>query len=357
MTTNIEQANSTIRTPTTEYIESINLLRGVAAFLVVCEHIVGRTPYAIFNQYFGWLDNLGIYGVIIFFVISGFILPYSLGDKYQLRGYGQFLLRRFVRIQPVYFVSIAVSITFTAILTRIAPNAIPFVIDFKILLLHSLYLIPFTQEPWLQGVYWTLAIEFQFYIVIGILYPWFRSISAKSVIYLCLIPISLSLIAFSYSFVESLQLVKYLPYFSLGIFCSLQYKRKISKTLLIAVIFVLSTILLILGTNIYELFVGATTFFIILLWRSNPFANNPLGRLILFFSTISYSWYATHQTFAGAGESLAKFILKLNSFPSQLLIVNLVPIFIFLVSIVFAYIIHLLVEIPSHKLARKIKYK
>jgi peptidoglycan/LPS O-acetylase OafA/YrhL len=65
------------------YIDSVHLLRGVAAMLVVLEHIVRREPYAFFNSIFWCADGLDGVGVSAFFVISGLVLPLSLGVDYH----------------------------------------------------------------------------------------------------------------------------------------------------------------------------------------------------------------------------------------------------------------------------------
>ena len=50
----------------------------------------------------------------------------------------------------------------------------PFVFDIKQIMLHIAYLIPFSEKNWISGVYWTLCVEFQFYVLIAIAYPAIR---------------------------------------------------------------------------------------------------------------------------------------------------------------------------------------
>ena len=86
-------------------IVSLVHLRALAAFLVVAAHSVDASQRA--GAWFGseWLSlgNFGAIGVDIFFVISGFVMPLSLVGKSGLRDSSTFLIRRWFRIAPTYF--------------------------------------------------------------------------------------------------------------------------------------------------------------------------------------------------------------------------------------------------------------
>lgn len=95
--------------PVRQELFAIQSLRGIAAAIVVLNH-------AQFYQakYFGkaaWLPSsmcVGEFGVDLFFVISGFIMMYVTPRAFQgWREQTAFLLRRFLRIYPVYW-SIAI---------------------------------------------------------------------------------------------------------------------------------------------------------------------------------------------------------------------------------------------------------
>jgi peptidoglycan/LPS O-acetylase OafA/YrhL len=63
-----------------------------------------------------WLRASGDYGwlgVQVFFVISGFVIPYSMycGGYRPWQHFGRFLAKRLVRLEPPYLVSIVVFIT------------------------------------------------------------------------------------------------------------------------------------------------------------------------------------------------------------------------------------------------------
>lgn len=340
-----------------KHIESIHVLRGFAALLVVLEHIVGRAGYDGFNHYFGWLDNLGSSGVAIFFVISGFVLPFSLDNSYKVKNYPKFMLRRFVRIEPTYIASIIFSIVVVSAVTRLAPNATPWVPSASNLMAHLLYLIPFTGEDWIQGVYWTLAVEFQFYIIIGLLYPLIKQTYSSKKISIIVIPFVFSCFAFLYSFCEPVQLLKYSPYFALGLFLALHYRSRLSYPTVLLTLSMMTLPALVSGIPPIDWCVSLSTFFVILYWKPAPLSHSLLGRVALFGGTISYSWYVTHQMLASVGESAAKFIATKSFLPMLDLWVNLLPIAVFGCSVLVAWIFYFLIERPTQRLSRQITYK
>ncbi len=102
-------------------IANIQLLRGIAALMVVGEHVKN----AIFSIYLkadpaaSWVANVPLAaGVDIFFVISGFVMAYSTealhGSPGAWRG---FIWRRVIRIAPLYWLATAALILFF-VLTR-----------------------------------------------------------------------------------------------------------------------------------------------------------------------------------------------------------------------------------------------
>ncbi len=155
------------------HFHSIDLLRGIAA-LLVC--IFNFSNFEFNNELIFSSDSLitligsfGKNGVYIFFVISGFVIPYSL-YKYQfkIQNFFHFIAKRFVRIEIPYFVSI-ILVLFVSFVFSFYNNSI-FIFEFNRLIYHILYIIPFTEFEWYNEIYWTLAIEFQFYILLGLFF-------------------------------------------------------------------------------------------------------------------------------------------------------------------------------------------
>jgi peptidoglycan/LPS O-acetylase OafA/YrhL len=145
----------------------LQILRGIAAWLVVFHHI--NQDYFLWNPPFSFLNfiNYGVIGVDIFFVLSGFIMFYSVQNN--TKGGVTFLIDRFFRIFPVYWVMTLLLVLSALILPLNSYNTF-YTWDS---LLKSLLLIPnanpngFGNFPFLY-VGWTLTYEMFFYSVLAI---------------------------------------------------------------------------------------------------------------------------------------------------------------------------------------------
>ena len=148
-------------------IEVINALRAFAALFVAWGHFVaGQGRWLSLSGKYGYL------GVHIFFVISGFVIPWSLyRARYALRDFPRFLLKRNIRLYPPYVASIAISILAANFIMAPLFHLPPVAVSTRSLLLHLTYLNDIVGVPWVNVVYWTLAIEFQWYLVVGFMFP------------------------------------------------------------------------------------------------------------------------------------------------------------------------------------------
>lgn len=209
------------------YLPGLDPLRAIAALSVCLFHLMGGmlpklvvpTTKAAFSQ--GWL------GVIIFFVISGFIIPYSLvGKTYQVRGFFAYIKKRIVRINPPAYISLLLVIGQAVFVTKVIHKSASATAGISWgQLLHNLtFTIPFTNYQWINGVFWTLAIEFQFYIFIGLL---FVVLFERSLVWFAGIYIAVTLLQFVPA-LEAAQFLHYSSVFALGGVALFWQQRRIS---------------------------------------------------------------------------------------------------------------------------------
>lgn len=131
-------------------IEWMDALRGGAAILVLIRHyfnISALGPVAAF------IDP-GTMGVVAFFCISGYVIPWSV--LRQPTTVGQFVLSRAFRLYPAYWVSLALAVLVFPIATH----------EWVANISMGQRFIGVSDAI---GVYWTLQVELIFYVLVAIL--------------------------------------------------------------------------------------------------------------------------------------------------------------------------------------------
>jgi peptidoglycan/LPS O-acetylase OafA/YrhL len=151
-----------------EFLTSIESIRGIAVLLVFCAHTLQHwnsifkadTAEIIYLYLFTFHFDFGKLGVYIFFLISGYLIPFHNRERNEVTAQ-HFLTRRFYRIVPLYLLSIPIGIYFEhmAFGSSFSANAVA---------LNALLIPNFFSEPFALNVYWTLQIEMVFYLLIAI---------------------------------------------------------------------------------------------------------------------------------------------------------------------------------------------
>jgi len=118
-----------------------------------------------FQQDFLYLQNFGAFGVDIFFVISGFIIPYSAGRYKGARDGYAFLSHRFKRVNPVYYL-VTLLLIITSLHSWIRDHVFPLSWHKA---LKSIILLPlFDRTKYTSCIIfqaWTLSFEWFFYLL------------------------------------------------------------------------------------------------------------------------------------------------------------------------------------------------
>ena len=134
----------------------IDGLRGLGASMVVLYHLGQRTSLDPVTHY-------GYLGVAIFFVLSGFVIAMTINDRTITWSFaGRFAARRSVRLDPVYWFSIALAIVLGLLATQLGhPHPMPSITD---VITHVFYLQDLVGITPISSVFWTLCLEIQFYL-------------------------------------------------------------------------------------------------------------------------------------------------------------------------------------------------
>lgn len=177
-----------------KHIPALDGIRGLAVLLVFVFHYGGGTHSSLrAMQLFGHLNKGGWSGVILFFVLSGFLITGILWDSYaDPHWWRKFFARRSLRIFPLYFL----------VLILVVLAAIPFG-DVRAVLAHiwipALFLENFPSlarisdtlpSPLATFHLWSIAVEEQFYLLWPFLLFWQKTRERAKL--LCLITILVS---------------------------------------------------------------------------------------------------------------------------------------------------------------------
>lgn len=150
----------------------IDSLRGFAALSVCLHHLYNYAPHQLLLDQtlpppaVGYLQ-LATRGVQMFFVISGFVIAYSIRHaRITPEYYARFALRRSLRLDPPYWATIAVVLALHATLQwwQHVPSPVESVTAPQVVS-HFAYLQNVLGHENLSAGFWTLCIEFQFYLL------------------------------------------------------------------------------------------------------------------------------------------------------------------------------------------------
>lgn len=333
----------------THRIDELDSLRGIAALLVVFFH------YTLFRPDDGLRFNVGTTGVDLFFIISGFVIYMSIS---QISNSKEFIVNRISRLYPTYWAS--VTLTFLLIICQSL-----YYDKFSVLIVNN-YFGNMTMFQYylniidLDGPYWTMIIEMNFYIIIVILYR-FRLLKYMN-IYGMLISISLIFLTHYWGYDEWLKrtfrvipFLQFAPLFFAGI---LFYKLRLSienkvKLYCMLVACLISQIVLFQYAGRSNSFIKQVEYAVILssyFVLFSLFVENRLKFIIskptLFLGKISFALYLTHQ-FISTSIIIPYFtkILNINFWLVSLLIA--LPI-----NLGIAYVITFYIDIPGVKMLR-----
>jgi peptidoglycan/LPS O-acetylase OafA/YrhL len=308
----------------------------LAALTVALYHFTGGLD--------GWVRSSGARGYLglaIFFVISGLVIPYAMW-RGRYRGVADapaFILKRLTRLEPPYFAAVAITLALGYLSAR-APGfkGPPFHVGTLALLLHVGYLNAIFHQPWLSPVFWTLGVEFQFYLAMLLLYGGLSS--EKRVWRIATFAV---MAAAALTIPGQALMPRYLGLFALGA-AGFQYRAGLIGWREFAVLALAFTLL-----NMHVLG-GANAAAGVLTAIAAAFANPPRVPLLVFLGSISYSLYLLHVPIGGRVINLAGRLP--HTLPVELGAVTAAM----AVSLIAAWLLYRLVERPSQRLSARLRY-
>jgi len=322
------------------YLSSLDLLRGIAALAVCYFHFThGNPDFLSKTNLLYQSGRYGFLGVDVFFVISGFVIPYAMyRGMYRFKNFGKFLLKRVIRIEPPFIASIILVIALNW-LSTLSPyyRGAGFTIDFTALALHLGYLNAFFQYPWVNDVYWTLAIEFQYYIIIALIFP--LLIHSKKYYSF----IALGVFGMMGFFITGHNFIfNYGLLFVVGILL-FQYKIGYLKDAEFGTLLLIALLMIFVKFDKRYLVAALLPYFFILYFDFN-------NKISKFLGNISYSLYLVHIPIGGRIINICETLIQSEQIRSVFVFVALA------VSIFAAWVFFMVIEKPAMELAKKIGY-
>jgi len=304
--------------------------------------------------------NFGPFGVSLFFLISGFVIPFSL----QKMSPGRFLIARAFRIYPTYLACLSCAIGARWLSAHYWHH--PFFIDRSQMMWNALLVQNLAVVPSFDLVNWTLAIELKFYIVMAALALVafhrrafaFIGVSLLITAAVLMIPFSQSVEIISYAPVPGetnvglliLRDLAFVPYMLVGTILSLHMQKAISTQNALVSIATLSALFgLIVFVYAFhkvplpvplDIYMPNIAVFSLAYVTREHFKPN---KLFDFFASISYPLYAVHTI---VGYASLRMLMSAGAAPLVAL-----PITVTIVTAL-AYIVHQLVEVPTTRLGR-----
>lgn len=190
----------------------IDLLRSLACAMVVAfhylhrGHLEGWVPFES-PSWLSFVAKFGYMGVQLFFAISGFVIFLSAQGATPRA----FAASRASRLYPAFWASIVLT-TLVVQLGGITSLVVPW----RDVLINFTMVAPWFHADFVDGAYWSLVVEFHFYIMVWLLLRLdaMRHIKAVMAVWLLMSLANLMRPAYPIEFVFA---VKWAPFFCVGI--------------------------------------------------------------------------------------------------------------------------------------------
>ncbi|MFK7785542.1 MAG: acyltransferase family protein [Crocinitomicaceae bacterium] len=325
-------------------IYNVDFLRGLAVLMVLLVHASSSTIPWIEESPLHQIFEIGKYGVEVFFVISGYIICYSLfRSKYSLRSSFHFLAKRFIRINPPAYVIMIAYLLIELCTYLFTGNYLilsdPF--ESKLLSTNLSFTASLFGTDYYIGPFWTLEVELQFYLTIAFIFPFlthkltfirYLALAGMLLLGACTMPFALS---------------EYVACFLLGVAYFLLQNRFMNATGFVVLLALILSVFLI-NAQYFELLFSSLSLLVITL-------KKPIKSAVFqYLGRISYSLYILH-IFVFMYLDVVLNRLNLNHLHTSIPTKVIVIIVYSGIAILFSHLFYLYVEKPFIAYSKKIK--
>lgn len=320
----------------TRYRE-LDALRGIAALAVLLYHYTTRYNELFIHKTQMFFEvSYGYLGVQLFFVISGFVIFLTVENA---KTSTEFVLKRFSRLYPVYWVSIIITFVVVSVWGLEGRGVSLLDAGLNFLMFHGYFLVPNVDN-----VYWTLKVEltFYFWMFLLLITKKHNSIELISLVWIVL--------AFLYNFLsfpfagylKSVLLFDYGYLFIAGmIFYRIQkYGDSWFRYFILGLSF---SFHIWITSSLISIFIIGGVFGIFYLFIKDKLKYIAIAPLV-YLGGISYPLYLVHQNI---GYVIINNNYSLGS--NNYFLIILIPL---ISSILIADLLHRIVEIPCQKYLR-----
>lgn len=326
----------------------LDAVRGVAAMIVALYHFIHFSNHhgSLFDEKATILKTVDPFlhgSICVFFIISGYVIFLHLErNGYRIQNYGIFLWKRILRMHLPLSICLLLIVVVNTVFQSYLGLATE--VDPGRLLANITLTASFFDYEWYNPIFWTLSIEFQFYLVIGILFSLLQKRPSVALISTGLVLIPLNYIGNHTSYFDTTPyLVHFGSYFLIGIGMYLFHQKRFSAFQL--------SVLIAIGA--IDCFLGQPDYYYVL-----PFLTIPIMlfvksrfRLLELSGEVSYSFYLMHGMFGGW------FLYFTARYADQTWEKIGLIILALLISYAGSYPFYKLIEKSSFRLSRNIKYK
>ncbi|MCP8323164.1 MAG: acyltransferase [Candidatus Methylarchaceae archaeon HK02M2] len=301
-----------------------DFLKGLAIFSVLCNHYVNFYTSLKLSEFANGF-------IAVFFVLSGYGIYASLSksSKSGELSLSRFYLKRFLRIYPLYFLSVSIF----------------FFLETGEFNLYTFLAVPFVQAP---GIYWFITSLLQCYIIAPFIYLLIVKLDKLRLLIISLLTLVATYMIYLHygiGFTRANFVYRFVPlghiYLFLGgmILYSIEKPVKTKIHILIALILFLSSVILTRNNSvlfdgsgmIFGLFLLVSSIYICYAFTSMLHNKLIFSGLICSLGMCSYSIYLFHVFYY---KALVKAnIIHVDSIVSVIITFLLLPVFVYLMSI------------------------